>query len=58
MTLHRYICRRGCGIATVFRVGGVTVCAVRDYKLSPGLNERESTPAARAKKTIDDSMRH
>lgn len=53
VTLHTYICSRGCKIATVFRAGKNTLCAVRDYKYSPGLNERQSVEAARAKNTLD-----
>jgi hypothetical protein len=53
VTLHRYMCKRGCQLATVFRVGGTTLCAVRDYKYSPGLNEARSVPTARAKNTLD-----
>ncbi|KQZ10040.1 hypothetical protein ASD19_10835 [Microbacterium sp. Root53] len=53
VTLHRFMCKRGCQIATVFRVGGSTLCAVRDYKYSPGLNAAQSVPEARAKNTLD-----
>lgn len=54
VTLHKYICRqKGCQIATVFRAAGLTLCAVRDNKLSPGLNEAVSVEAARAKNTLD-----
>lgn len=53
VALHRYMCRRGCQLALVFRVGGLTLCAVRDYKLSPGLNTSESVEAARLKDTLD-----
>lgn len=53
VTLHKYMCKRGCQIATVFRAGGVILCAVRDYKFSPGLNERVSVPAARERNTLD-----
>lgn len=53
VTLHKYMCKRGCQIATVFRAGGLTLCAVRDYKFSPGLNERASVPSARERNTLD-----
>ncbi len=54
VTLHRYLCRaRSCMIATVFRLDRLTLCAVRDYTYSPGLNEAVSVPSARAKKTLD-----
>lgn len=53
LTLHKYQCLRGCQLATVFRAGGATLCAVRDYKYSPGLNLAQSVPEARAKNTID-----
>lgn len=53
VTLHKYMCKRGCQIATVFRAGGFTLCAVRDYKFSPGLNEQVSVPSARERNTLD-----
>lgn len=53
VTLLRYQCRRGCQIATVFRLDGTTMCAVRDYKLSPGLNQSQTVAAAREKNTLD-----
>ena len=52
--LHTYICaRRGCKIATVYRAAGLTLCEVRDYKLSPGMNQARSVAEARAKNTLD-----
>ncbi|RCL89394.1 MAG: hypothetical protein DBW62_04485 [Microbacterium sp.] len=53
VTTHRYICRRGCPIATVYKVGAAVMLAVRDYKYSPGLNEAQSVESARAKNTLD-----
>lgn len=53
VTLHKYMCKRGCQIATVFRAGSYTLCAVRDYKFSPGLNEQVSVPSARKRNTLD-----
>ena len=53
VTTHRYMCRRGCQIATVFLLGDVVVCAVRDYKLSPGLNLSESVERGRARNSLD-----
>ncbi len=53
VTLHRYQCKRGCQIATVFRAGSTTLCAVRDYKYSRGLNAAQSVASARAKNTLD-----
>lgn len=53
VTLHKYMCRRGCPIATVFRVAHLTLCVVRDYKFSPGLNREVSVPSARRKNTLD-----
>lgn len=53
VTLHKYMCVKGCQIATVFRADGLVLCATRDYKLSPGLNVQVSVPAARASKTLD-----
>lgn len=57
VTLHKYMCAKGCQIATVFRASGLLLCAVRDYKLSPGLNVRETAPRARETKTLD-GQRH
>lgn len=53
VTVHKYLCRRGCPIATVFVLGGETFCAVRDYKYSPGMNAAKSVESARLKNTID-----
>jgi len=53
VVLHQYQCRRGCQIATVFKVGGTVLCAVRDYKFSRGLNAERSVAAAREKNTLD-----
>ena len=54
VTTHRYLCRlHGCPIATVFLIGDVVACAVRDYKLPPGVNLSESTEAGRARNTLD-----
>ncbi|WPU08089.1 hypothetical protein [Pseudarthrobacter oxydans] len=53
VTLHKYMCKRGCQIATAFMAGGMILCAVRDYKYSPGLNEQASVPAARERNTLD-----
>jgi len=54
VTTHRYLCRlRGCPIATVFLIGDVVACAVRDYKLPPGVNLSESTEAGRERNTLD-----
>ena len=51
--LHRYMCRRGCQVATVFRYQGLTLCAVADHKLSHGANQTRSVAAARLKNTLD-----
>lgn len=51
--LHQYLCMRGCVLAEVFRAGGLTLCAVRDYKLSPGMNRADTAPSAREKRTLD-----
>jgi hypothetical protein len=53
LTMHKYQCKRGCQIATVFKASGLILCAVRDYKYSPGLNQAESVPAAREKNTLN-----
>lgn len=53
VTLHKYMCKRGCQIATVFSAGGLILCAVRDYKFSPGLNNQVSVPEARERNTLD-----
>ena len=53
MMLHRYVCSK-CGVvAEVFMATGEVLAAVRDYKLSPGLNAAESVPAARERNTLD-----
>lgn len=51
--VHRYMCHRGDQLAIIFRFGGLELCAVRDYKLSPGLNTALSVPAAREHNTLD-----
>lgn len=51
--LHRFMCAKGCQVATMFRYAGLTLCAVRDYKLSPGKNTAESVAEARRKNTLD-----
>lgn len=53
VTVLRYMCGRGCQLATVFRISGTTLCATRDYKYSPGMNEAQSVPTARVKNTLD-----
>lgn len=54
VTLHKYMCaKKNCQIARVFRVQNVTLCWVRDYKYSPGLNEQKTIAAAREKNTLD-----
>lgn len=53
VTLHKYMCKRGCQIATVFAASGFILCAVRDYKFSPGLNDELSVPKARERNTLD-----
>lgn len=51
--VRRYMCRRGCQIATAFKAGQAVLLAVRDYKQSPGLNAVQSVPEARANNTLD-----
>jgi hypothetical protein len=53
VTMHRYQCKRGCQIAIVFGYRGLTLCAVRDYKYSPGMNKAQSVESARQKNTLD-----
>lgn len=53
VTMHRYMCKRGCQIATAFSAGGLILCAVSDYKLSPGLNWELSVEEARKRNTLD-----
>jgi hypothetical protein len=53
VALHRYQCARGCQIATVYRADGLLLCAVRGYKVSPGLNETISTADARTRNMVD-----
>lgn len=53
-TLHRYVCRRGCGVlATVVKLGEDVLVETRDYKLAPGMNLERSVPDARRKNTLD-----
>ncbi len=53
-TLHRYVCRRGCGVlATVVKLGEDIVVGTRDCKFSPGMNLERSVPEARRKNTLD-----
>lgn len=54
VTVHRYVCRRGCGVlTTVVKLGEVTLARTRDYKYSPGMNLERSVPEARSKSTLD-----
>lgn len=53
VTVHRYLCRRGCALATVIRLGTVTIARTRDYKFSPGKNLEMSVEPARRKNTLD-----
>jgi len=53
VTLHKYQCTRGCQIARVVQIGSTILCAVRDYKYSPGMNEARSVPEARRKNTLN-----
>lgn len=53
VTMQRYQCKRGCQIATVFGYQGLILCAVRDYKFSPGMNEARSVQSAREQNTLD-----
>lgn len=53
VTMHRYQCKRGCQVATVFGYQGLILCAVRDYKYSPGMNEAKSVKSAREQNTLD-----
>lgn len=53
LTLHRYLCRRGCVLMTVIRLGEDILARTRDYKMSPGMNEKRSVPAAREVRALD-----
>jgi len=54
VTVHRYVCRRGCGVLmTVIKLGEVYLARTRDYKYSPGMNLERSVPEARRKSTLD-----
>lgn len=53
VTVHKYQCPRGCQVARLVRIGSVVLCAVRDYKFSPGMNAAESVPAARKNNTLN-----
>lgn len=54
VTVHRYVCARGCGVrAVVIRLGDRVIMRTRDYKFSPGFNEARSVESARARNTLD-----
>ncbi|MGG7509381.1 hypothetical protein [Plantibacter sp. YIM 135249] len=55
VTLHRYQCSRpkACQIARVVKLGDLILCAVRDYKYSPGMNLAESVQSARERNTLN-----
>lgn len=55
VTLHRYQCNRRnpCQVARVVQIGPTVLCAVRDYKYSPGMNRAKSVPEARRKRTLN-----
>lgn len=54
VTVHKFLCeRRGCVLATVIRVNGMTIARTKDNKLSPGTNLDRSVETARIKNTID-----
>jgi len=52
--VHQYLCaKRGHVLATVIRIGEVTVARTRGYKLAPGTNSSRSVESARRKNTLD-----
>lgn len=54
VTVHRYVCKRGCGVlGTVVKIGDDILLRTRDYKLGPGMNRDRSVAAARRKNTLD-----
>ena len=55
VTVHRYQCSRDnpCQIARVIKIGSNVLCAVRDYKYSPGLNQERSVESARVRNTLN-----
>ena len=54
VTVHRYVCRRGCGVLmTVIKLGEYILARTRDVKYSPGMNEKRSVPAAREARALD-----
>ena len=53
VTVHKYLCRRGCLRGRVMNIGGRLVMRTRDYKLAPGANQAQSVASARARNTID-----
>jgi hypothetical protein len=53
VTLHKYQCTRGCQIARVVKIDNTVLCAVRDYRYSPGMNAARSVPEARRKNTLN-----
>lgn len=53
MRVARYLCRRGCSLADVIRVGDLVLARTKDHKVRPRTNERRSVAEARVKNTID-----
>lgn len=53
VVVHRYLCRKGCKLATVIRIDGAVIARTKDNKLSPGANAARSVEAARIKNTLD-----
>lgn len=52
--VHGYLCaRRGCVLATVLRIDGVTIVRIRDYKLPKATNIARSVESARRKNTLN-----
>jgi hypothetical protein len=48
-----FVCRSGCKVATVVRVGDRTLARTKDHKKSPGFNADRTAPGARERNTLD-----
>ena len=54
VVLRRYICKnRGCVLATIIGIDGLTIARTNDYKLAPRTNLDRSVEVAREKNTLD-----
>lgn len=53
VTVHQYLCGKCGPLVRVIRLADSTIAYVKDYKLSPGMNDAESVPLARQRNTLD-----